>query len=342
MSTFLEISKIFQVFRPETPKITVGLSPAEANEELKIVEDRVKTFRSVASALAAENSKSEDNAIKSLISDSALRILTAALDPTVELRYRAQIRAMATYETLLAFLKGVFGSDLTRDQKLTQARHALAKVSRFSDQSETFTVFLSRLTVLSNAVKDLTSVETAEMLARDAFFRSVTPQVSAFISEHGKSEASISDLAMFLDERQMHRGKISANSLNSGPLDEIRRQNEQLVAENRAMREQIQNLTQAVTGLLSTQGSSVSQLAQSRPPVPVQPSSAKSPAQSRTFRPRGSKNKKNQNDPPGQCGWCGLSGHTRDSCPRPTHITCNHCGRRGHLESVCFQKFSKN
>ena len=176
MSTFLEISKIFQVFRSETPKITVALSPAEANEEFKVIEDRVSTFRSVANALAAEKSKSEDEAIKSLISDSALRILTAALDSTVEARYRAQIRAMTTYESLLAFLKGVFGSDLTRDQKLTQARRALAKVTRFSDQSETFTVFLSRLTVLSDAVKVLTSPETAEMLARDAFFRSVTPK----------------------------------------------------------------------------------------------------------------------------------------------------------------------
>ena len=175
MSTFLEISKIFQVFRPESAKITVGLSPTEANEELKSIEDRVRTFRSVANALAAEKSLSDDDAIKSLIADSALRILTAALDPAVETRYRAQIRAMSTFETLLAFLKGVFGSELSRDQKLTQARRALAQISRFSDQSETFTVFLSRLTVLSDAVKALTSVKTAEMLARDAFFRSITP-----------------------------------------------------------------------------------------------------------------------------------------------------------------------
>ena len=342
MSTFLEISKIFQVFRPETPKITVGLSPSEANEELKIVEDRVKTFRSVANALAAEKSKSEDDAIKTLISDSALRILTAALDPALEARYKAQIRAMSTFETLLAFLKGVFGSELSTDQKLTQARRALAKVSRFSDQCETFTVFLSRLTVLSNAVKELTSVETADMLARDAFFRSVTPQVSAFIAEHGKSEDKISDLATFLDNRQMHRGRPTVNALNNGICEEQKRHNEQLAADNRALREQVENLTQLVQGFLSFPGSSVSQLAQSRASVPTQPSGTKSPAQSRTFRPRGPKNQKFKKDPSGHCGWCGLPGHTRDSCPRPQHITCTHCGRRGHLESVCFRKFSKN
>ena len=196
--------------------------------------------------------------------------------------------------------------------------------------------------VLSDAVKVLTSPVTAEMLARDAFFRSVTPQVSAFVAEHGKSEASISDLATFLDERQMYRGQVSANSLDSGALDEIKRQNEQLVADNRAMRDQIQNLNHLVQGLLSSQGSSVSQLAQSRTPVPAQPSVAKSPAQSRTFRPRGPKNQKFKKDLSGHCGWCGLPGHTRDSCPRPQHITCTHCGRRGHLESVCFRKFSKN
>ena len=218
MSTFLEISKLFQVFRPETAKITVGLLPTEANDQFKWIEDQVRTFRSVANGLAAEKSQSDDDAIKSLIADSALRIPTAALDQGVETRYRAQIRAMGTFETLLAFLKRVFGSELSRDQKLTQARRALAQISRFSDQSETFTVFLSRLTVLSDAVKALTSVETAEMLARDAFFRSITPQISAFISEHGKSEAKISDLAMFLDERQMHRGRSSANLINSGSI----------------------------------------------------------------------------------------------------------------------------
>ena len=337
MTTFLEISKIFQVFRPETSKITVALSPVEANEELKLIEDRVTTFRSVAK-LAAERAKSDDLAIKTLISDSALRILTSALDPTVEQRYRAQIRAMTTYETLLAFLKGVFGSELTRDQKLTQARRALAQVSRFSDQSETFTVFLSRLTVLSDAVKNLTSAETAEMLARDAFFRSVTPQISAFIAEHGKSEAEISDLARFLDERQMHRGRSTANLLNSEPYEEIRRQNEKLVADNRAMREQVDHLTQLRQGFLTAHGSSVSQVAQSRPSASVPASGTKSPAQSRTFRPRGPKNRKNQNLLPGHCGWCGLAGHSRDNCPRPTHITCTHCGRRGHLESVRHQK----
>ena len=342
MTTFLEISKLFQVFRPETAKINVGLSPTEANDEFKVIEDRVSTFRSVANGLAAEKSKSDDDAIKSLIADSALRILTAALDPALVTRYRAQIRAMSTYETLLAFLKGIFGSQLSRDQKLTQARRALAQISRFSDQSETFTVFLSRLTVLSDAVKALTSVETAKMLARDAFFRSVTPQISAFISEHGKSEAKISDLATFLDERQMHRGRPSANLINSAPFEELRRQNDRLAADNRAMGEKIEHLTQLVQGLLSTQGSSVSQLAQSRSHVPVPPSGPKSPAQSRTFRPRGPKNQKTRNDPPGHCGWCGLPGHTRDNCPRPTHITCTHCGRRGHLESVCFQKMSKN
>ena len=342
MTTFFEISKLFQVFRPDTPKITVALSPTEASDELKVVEDRVKSFRSVANGLAAEKSKSDDEGIKTLIADSSLRILTAALDPTVESRYKAQIRAFATFEALLAFLKGVFGSELTRDQKLTQARRALAKISRFSDQNETFTVFLSRLVILSDAVKDLTSVETAEMLARDAFFRSVTPQISAFISEHGKSEAKISDLATFLDARQMHRGRLSVNSIDSGPMEELRRQNDQLAADNRAMGEQLENLTQLVHGLLRNQGSSVSQLAQSRSPVPAQPSDSKSPVQSRTFCPRGPKNRKFQNNPPGHCGYCGLPGHTRDSCSRPTHITCAHCGRRGHLEVVCFQKNSKN
>ena len=342
MSVFLEISKIFSVFRPETPKITVGLSPTEANEELKLVEDRVKTFRQVADGLAAEKSKSADETIKSLIADSSLRILTAALDPTLEARYRAQIRAMSTFETLLAFLKGVFGSELTRDQKLTQARRALAKISRFSDQAETFKVFLSRLTVLSNAVKEHTSVETADMLARDAFFRSVTPHISAFIAEHGKSEASISDLAVFLDDRQMHKGRISANLIASGPLEELKRQNEQLAADNKAMGDQLEHLTQLVQGLLSNQGPSVSQLAQSRPTAQVHPPVPKNQPRPRIFRPRGPKNQKIQNDPPGHCGWSGLPGHTRDSCLRPTHITCTHCGRRGHLESVCFKKISKN
>ena len=354
MALFIETSKLYEVFRPKTPVITLGMAPKRVATELKVLDGQVTTFTNVAKALATEKGKDSNPEFVTLLKESRVKLLKALLTSAVLDRYRVQLESQDTYEKLTKFLEGVFATQLTDEEKLAEARGELDKLSRFAAENETFEQFLSRLSASGEAIATLTSQETADMLVRDVFARNIPPRAKTFLTEHGKSTAALADKAKFLDEREMHKRTVAVNQLESELVNELRRQNDALVRANTELSAKFDRLStlveQNTAYLHAHTGPSVLQLGSDRAPTSRNPNTpARAPNRRGGRGGRGSRAGPRSADwppkvdtRPGQCSFCGMDGHDAKRCPKPRHISCTECGRVGHVASVCWQKWAKN
>ena len=326
MSSYIEISKLLAVSRPKTPTLRAELSPEQAAAALKSIKTKLDRFKIVADEIAGPTPKAS---VTALIAESELELLTEFLSPDFQDKYSAQITTYETRESLEKFLKSVFRSECTDLQKLAALRDTMQKLTRFAEQGETFVCYVERLKTVGDQITALSSEKTAEIFSRDNFFdRNLTPAHKKFLVEQNMSEKPISEIASFLDSRQMNLPQKSVNLLESDTIAELRAQNLQLAQNNKEITAKLDRLSAMFdTHLAHASQAQVQNVAATNRRQPTRQRRQPYPQ-----RPRPQPNRQER------CQTCGLRGHTKELCRRPQHFNCNRCGRPGHLSYVCPSK----
>ena len=325
MSAYIEISKLLAVSHPKSPTLKTGLKPQEANSALKAIKTKIDRFNTVATEIANAEKTPPKASVVALIAEAELELLTDFLTPEFRQKYAGQIATYETRSALEEFLKSVYCSELSDLQKLSALRNELEKLTRFSEQGETFLCFLARQTTLQKQIAKLSHEKTAEIFARDNFFRNLTPTNKTFLTSHGKLEDEISVIAEFLDSRQMHLPEANVNSLDGSEISELRAQNRRLMEANKDITAKFDRLAAMYESQATDSRAQITNIAASRGVIRRQ-------RQPYPQRPRQSQ------DRPARCQSCGIRGHSKDQCRGPQHIRCYKCGRQGHLSYVCNSK----
>ena len=326
MSSYIEISKLLAVSRPKSPILRVGLSPEQAASALNSIKTKLDRFKTVADEIAGATPKAS---VTALIAESELELLTEFLTADFQEKYSAQITTYQTRESLEKFLKSVFRSESTDLQKLTALRETMNKLTRFAEQGETFACYVERLETIGKQITALSSAKTTEIFIRDNFFdRNLTPAHKKFLIEQNMTEKPISEIASFLDSRQMNLPQKSVNLLENDTIAELRAQNQQLAQNNREITAKLDRLS----AMFDTHLSNASQAHVQNVAVTNRRQPIRQRRQPYPQRPRPQQNRQER------CQTCGLRGHTKEFCRRPQHFSCNRCGRPGHLSYVCPSK----
>ena len=325
-SAYIEVSKLLAVSRPKTPTLRIGLNPDQANSALKAVKVKLDRFKTVAVEIAGANPKAS---VTALIAESELELLTEFLSPDFQDKYGTQIATYESRDALEKFLKSVFRSETSNLQKLAALRETMEKLTRFSDQGETFACYVERLETIEKQIAELSSAQTATIFARDNFCgRNLTPAQKRFLTEQGMAEKTIKEIATFLDSRQMHLQQPAVNLLENDEISDLRAQNQELAQANREISEKFDRLSAMFEAHLSgTAQGQVQNVAANQRRLPAR-------QRGRPYMPR----QRPSTDRPERCQSCGIRGHRREQCRRPQHITCHKCGRQGHLSYVCRSK----
>lgn len=330
MATILQIAKALEIFRPRTKTIKSGLIPEDADHELEKVSKQAKQFETTAEAIAEAASLKTDTTIVQMIKDGKLEILMHALDTQFAEKYKAQIRTYKTFEELKQFLQSVFGSTLTDEEKLNNARRLMENATRHAKDNEPFEVFHKRLQNIGLEITAKSTEAVTKIFIKDAFLRNLSPKLKNFLLEHGKNTEETVDMAKFLDQKRKHIFAVSTNNIEIGTILELTQQNADL-------QNQIAVLTQLVQTALH------GDLTENRDvdvnKISTKPETRKNADSRQTAFRRPDWIYKSDGRPV-RCLQCGLFGHNKQDCPRTCKAVCHGCGKIGHLKAVC--RASKN
>ena len=133
-------------------------------------------------------------------------------------KYKLQLRAYESFESLKNFLETTFQSKFSRSEKLAIARKKITQVTRFSDENETFENLLGRLNTLTTEIKNNSSTEVAELFKEDAFSRNLSPENKSFLLDHGFNSKTLEEQAQFLDARKKYMRKLEVNHIEQKHL----------------------------------------------------------------------------------------------------------------------------
>lgn len=318
MTTLLTIAKAVDVFTYKSTKpLKIGLAPDHAAEELKTLKQRTDDFAAASNAVAENNNSKNDATVVAAIKRGKLSIAKSALDASLLEKYFMQIKTFDDFdEGLEPFLKSVFRTTLTSKQKLEIARKKLLDATRFSKESESFTVFKSRLDIIAKPIIEVAKEDAAKLLVEDAFRRNLSPSLKQYLVDHGYDDKTISEIATFLDGKQKHIYATSVNNLETSRIDELTLQ--------------INALTELVkTALISPKD------VENCVDAEINKIGTKNPAPKAPFQNKRTDWVYKENGRPLRCQQCGLFGHHASKCPRDCTAVCHKCGRRGHLQAVC-------
>ena len=330
---YIQILKALDLFKPRERTLKVNLSPEDANFELSKVSEIATEFSQVATEIAKSNSSDTKESILKIIKNGKFEILQSAIAPELNEKYKIQLRSFKDYEKLKTYLESIFKSQLSKNDIIKNARRSLEECVRFSKDNETFDLFLSRLTLIAEPLKEKSGEETANIFVRDAFFRNIPPQIRSFLSDHGKSDLSTSEIAKFLDEREKYRSsshvptpvRTDINNVDSFQNPETRGEKSEI----EALKEQVSVLIDLVQTSLNPKAPEINKVGVSRPKAQNRPNDQ---------RRLGWKSKFSYHAV--RCQECGLLGHSKENCPKTCRSICHKCGKLGHLQAVC--RSSKN
>ena len=333
MAVLISIAKALELYRPRIKTLKVGMTPEDAAFELTELQNKVDSFETTANALAqAANLKADQTVVKE-VANGKLEILRAAIDQVLNEKYKVQLRSFTDFENLKTFLQSVFGSILTDEEKLINARRQLDNAVRFIKENEPFAVFLGRIEAIGAIITKNSHAEFTKILLKDAFMRNLSPGLKSFLLEHGKNKDTLKQIADFLDSKRKHLHTTSTNSIEISSLVDLKEQNLKIEQQNADLQHQIAVLTQLVqTALNSPTEVEINKITQKALPFnssTKQLQNRFTPAARRSdwiYRPDGK---------PVRCEQCGLFGHYAQKCPRTCTAICHNCGKKGHLQAVC-------
>ena len=333
MAAYIKILKALDLFKPRNQLLRPGLSAEDANHEITKIAEIANEFVQIALKIAKDENSETDPAILKAINTGKYDILRHGIHPDLAEKYKTQLREFDNYDKLKKFLESIFRSTISKADQIANARRKLSEVVRFSQDNETFELFLSRIKSMGKPIERNSAKATADIFIEDAFYRNLSPQLKEFLADNGKKDSPIDDVAKFLDEREKFTPTACVNFIGDSELSTIKSQNNALRAETIELKHQIENLTNLVqTALLpieaNTEETHVNKIETRKKAEKHQDS---------TSRPKWHYQ---SNGRPVRCQQCGLFGHTQRNCPKTCRLTCHKCGKIGHLQAVCRQ--SKN
>ena len=327
---YIQILKALELFKSREQTLKVNLSPEDANYEISKISEVVNEFSQVATEIAKSNSSETKASILKIIKNGKYEILKSAIATDLNEKYKIQLRSFTEYEKLKTYLESIFQSSLSKNDLIRNARRKLEECVRFSEDNETFTLFLGRLELIAETLKEKSTEETAEIFIRDAFFRNLSPQLKTFLSDNGKKDTEI---AKFFDEREKYHissqvpapVKANVNHLDSSSNAKAKKEKSEI----EALKEQIAVLTDLVQTSLNPSAPEINKVGVSGQKTPNRPN----------VQPRmGWKSRTNYRVV--RCQECGVLGHSKENCRKTCRLICHKCGKMGHLQAVC--RFAKN
>ena len=327
------------------------LRPKQFGSIKEEIEKRISHYNCLTDASMKSHSLDNDEKIKQYQDNGRRDILLSTIDPEFLSKYQEDIQYEKTYEDLLKFLSDTIGSH-SEKQKAREAEARLSTETRYINENEKFTRFLSRINRIANDASNQPSIR--EYLVENTFRKNLTPRHNSFLREHEKSEDSIQKIAEYLDKMRKNVADVSVNSLElegaTQKISELYRQNSELHAQNNKLHQKFDALQEDMKRVMvavTTQNPTNQRSHQNASSIELN-----------QVNQNGSKNEKRDtknaiqsmdrrrfwdrkpDGTPVTCDQCGLWGHFGKNCRRTTR--CAICQTVGHSKFICPQNKSNN
>ena len=299
--------------------IKTKLTPANFASIKSDIINRIKQFDCLTKASLVEHSLENDQELLEFQKIARRDILHSAIDPHFLSKYSDDIEYENTFDSLLQFISEIIGSQSDK-QRVAEAKTKLQSASRNIDDDERFVRFLDRLKRIAGPIS--TNEEIKKYLITDSFHKNLNRSLRTFLHEHEKSDASIENIAAYLDRMNKHKTS-HINELEivaTKKMAELCEQNQQLQAQNSSIEDKLDLLKAEMKQMIAE---AMAQSAMEINRIETSNKSSRNYQSGKLFTNRDQKTFQRQNsyrqiNPKWELNKFGVP------------ITCNKCGWKGH------------
>lgn len=355
-------------FRCLSPKVLPKMTKRKIQDIKSEFDDSLERMEFLyKSAIAAHNitSNEEKNKLDMLFKKTRKRLCMSLISAEFEQKYERELRQVTGSREFFALLSEIFGT-LTEKEKVRKAKEDLQEITRNADEEETFTRFLTKVTILAKEASKNCNI-LCKHYEEDAFDKCLTPELRRYLLDQGMNDKDAKTTAEYLDKMKKHRKKATVRAVSAQEIilqEQVNALTIQitnlpaLIKESLGtsmMSEKIERLERelAYVNKIGGRGDQRNQPEERRSAPRLQEQSqTRQPAEQRhndyrqqEIKPReGSYPSNFEIGPSGypyRCHTCGVLGHRSFNC-RGTSLICRICNRRGHIQAACPTKMSKN
>ena len=279
--------------------------------------------------------------IQANIDRAKVKIVLSFLKPEFVTKYEDEF-TMSDPTVLIQQLTNIIGEP-DKSAQTEKLRRKFHEMVRRTENSETFTAYLERLT---NVVNKLTNeASTRKYLLRQQFRDSLSPPEKSFITVHGNEEEEVKQQAKLLDDKKQFIFVPSVNAVNTNRVEELERFQSDFVSELNRLSSSVLQLQTVASE--PKQDSSTMKLDELSHQIQNMNSCIGQVMQVHNTRGRGrgsygstrgrggsyAKRPTSSNiDWTIRCLDCGLRGHHAKDCRPKKHMKCYKCGVMGHTQ----------
>jgi hypothetical protein len=374
----IEILQNFEEnFRESVPKIMLKM-PKRKFQDIKSkfttdTEDMSIILSTAMKNYNIETGSDEEKKINTRFKKTRLRILMSYLSKDFENRYEDELRGLTGSTDFFQLLGEIIGTvsnaDLVKD-----AKEKLADISRDTEEEETFTRFIKRVSNLAKIASKDVEILTNHYI-EESWNRNLTPELRRYLLDQDKTAQTPQKTAEFLDKMKKYKRKPGVNVISARDIilqEQIDNLSSQFASFPDMIRESlnvsissiVQQQVKAMTSEIAdihrisakkeSQKSSENQQQnnfkkderqrvseQSRNTQHDREMQRGNYHQERSERPYPDHFELAPDGKPYRCATCGVLGHRSRNC-RGTNFSCRYCGEVGHLKFACPKKQSKN
>ena len=376
----IEILQNFEEnFRESVPKIT--LKPKMSKRKLQDIrekfaqdtEDMTTILNTAVKNYNIQPGSEEAQKIEARFRKTRLRILMSYLSKDFESRYEDELRGLTGSTDFFQLLGEIIGTVSDADL-VREAKEKLADISRDTEEEETFTRFIKRVSNLAKTASKNVDILTNHYIEEN-WNRNLTPEIKRYLLDQGQSSKTPQKTADFLDKMKKYKRKAEVSVISARDIilqEQIDNLSNQFASFPEMIRE---SLTTSISSIVQQQVQAMtSDIADIHRISAKKEDSRKKEDQQRNnyFRrddreshsqQQNSSNREPKRDSnynqgqaersfpdhfefapdgrPYRCTKCGILGHHSRNC-KGTNFSCRYCGEIGHIKFACPKKQSKN
>ena len=222
-------------FRCLSPKVTPEMNKSKLQDIRTEFDDGVERMDFLfKTAVTAHNITSPEEKIKldHLFKKTRKRLCLSLVSPAFEKKYERELRQITGSKDFFNLLTEIFGT-LSDKEKIRKAKEELQEMTRNSDEEESFTRYLKKITLLAKEASKNCDI-LSKHYEEETFDKCLTPEIRRYLLDQGMSDKDPKTTAEYLDKMKKHRKKAAVRAISAQDL---------------LLQEQVNALTTQITNL---------------------------------------------------------------------------------------------
>ena len=207
-----------ETYREHTPTITLKTSKRKFQDiKQQFQEDNEDMLSLLESSMLAhkiEKDSDEEKKLKVKFERISLRILKSHLSNDFEERYEDELRSLKPGSDDFFKLVGEIVGTASEEDLVKEAKRKLNDISRDSENEETFSRFITRVTKLAEVASKKVKILTDHFVG-ECWDRNLTPEIKRYILDQGKTGETPEKTAEFLDKMKKHKRRIEVREVSA-------------------------------------------------------------------------------------------------------------------------------